>query len=105
MQNIDMQSIEIPLAEIRADSLTRAEHNGFKLVVIRSGEQVFAYHDKCPHAFWPLSEGSLNNKTLECPGHGWEFNIETGRCLNAPVYCLTPVNASVQDGMVRLEWS
>ena len=100
-----MPHIEMSFADLPADSLVRVEHDGMKLLVARSQERVFAYHDKCPHAFWPLSEGTLNNKVLECPGHGWEFDIETGRCLNAPVYCLTPVEVRVQGDMVRLQYS
>ena len=75
-----------------------------KLVAIRSAAGIFAYEDVCPHAFWPLSDGVAQNGVLECPGHGWEFSVENGRCLNAPAYCLTPVSVNVQGEMVLLQW-
>jgi len=94
--------LALRLADLPADALTRIEHDGLKLVVIRSGDRVFAYHDKCPHAFWPLSQGTLHRATLECPGHGWEFDIETGRCLSASSYCLTSVPLTVVEDTVHI---
>jgi len=99
---IGTQIKKLSLADLPDGSLTHVELDGVNLVVVRSGAEVFAYYDKCPHAFWPLSEGSLNNSVLECPGHGWEFDIKTGRCLNAPVYCLTPVLVTLEGDTVRL---
>jgi nitrite reductase (NADH) small subunit len=99
-----MQNIELSLSSLLADSLLKFEHAGTKLVVVRSKNSVFAFHDRCPHAFWPLSEGTLTNTLLECAGHGWEFDIETGRCFTSPLYCLTPVAVRVDGDVVRLEW-
>ena len=75
-----------------------------KLVVIRTEGQISAYENVCPHAFWPLSDGSVWNGVLECPGHGWEFSVASGRCLNAPAYCLTPISVTVQGEAVQLQW-
>lgn len=99
-----MQKIDLSLSDITADSLVQLEHAGTKLLVVRSNDKVFAFLDRCPHAFWPLSEGTLKKNVLECAGHGWEFDIETGRCLTAPVYCLTTVATTVDGDTVRLEW-
>jgi nitrite reductase/ring-hydroxylating ferredoxin subunit len=95
---------ELSLATLREDSLSPVLHQGVPLVVIRTGGEVFAYHDRCPHAFWPLSEGALSAGVLECPGHGWEFDVATGRCLNAPANCLTAVTVTVEGDIVRLAW-
>lgn len=100
-----MPHVDLAPADIPADKLIYVEHDGTKIVVMRSRERFYAFHNACPHAFWPLSEGSLQNGVLECAGHGWEFSVETGRCLNAPVYCLTPVSVTLLEGSVRLEWS
>ena len=100
-----MPSLTLPLSELQPGSLRQIEHAGMQLVVVRCNGKVFAFHDRCPHAFWPLSEGSLRNPAvLECAGHGWEFDLETGRCLTAPVYCLTPVAVSLEGDTVLLRW-
>ncbi len=99
-----MQKIELSLSGLPADSLYHFEHAGTPLVVVRSKDKVFAFHDRCPHAFWPLSEGTLRNTVLECAGHGWEFDLESGRCLSTPSYCLTPVAVRLDGDTVHLEW-
>jgi nitrite reductase/ring-hydroxylating ferredoxin subunit len=99
-----MQNTELSLSGLPADSLHQVEHAGTRLVVVRSKDKVFAFHDVCPHAFWPLSEGSVRHTVLECAGHGWEFDLETGRCLSTPTYCLTPVAVKVDGDKVHLEW-
>lgn len=99
-----MQNLELPLSGLRSDAPVQVEHAGTQLVVVRAKGKVFAFHDKCPHAFWPLSEGTVRDSVLECAGHGWEFDLESGRCLSTPAYCLTPVAVSVSGDTVRLEW-
>jgi nitrite reductase (NADH) small subunit len=98
-----MRNTELSLADIPTDALVRVESDGLNLLVIRSNGCLFAYLDKCPHAFWPLSQGTLNNAVLECPGHGWEFDVQTGRCLNAPGYCLTPIAVTIAGDTVCFE--
>ena len=100
-----MPEARVPLAEIPIDSLVRVERDGANIVAIRTSEGIFAYYDRCPHAYWPLSQGAVTNGVLECPGHGWEFDVETGRCLNAPAYCLSPVAAKQTGESVHLEWN
>lgn len=99
-----MPLINLSLNDIPLDTPVPVEDSGSAVVVIRSAEGVRAYKDLCPHAFWPLSAGAVNNGVLECPGHGWEFNVETGKCLSAPAYCLTPVSAAVDGETVSLSW-
>ena len=41
----------------------------------------YAIKDSCPHLGEPLSMGALDGMTLACPGHGWKFDIKTGRCV------------------------
>ena len=41
----------------------------------------YAIKDSCPHQGDPLSRGSLDGMTLTCPGHGWKFDLKSGRCI------------------------
>lgn len=38
----------------------------------------YAVDNTCPHAGGSLGEGKLSEETVECPWHGWRFNIRTG---------------------------
>ncbi len=99
-----MPNAKLSLSALPADSLFRLDWEGYKLVVIRTEDRVSAYEDRCPHASWPLSQGTLRDATLECPGHGWEFDVRTGRCLNSPAYCLSPVAVTIEADTVHLQW-
>lgn len=35
----------------------------------------------CPHKMGPMSEGALTNDSIECPWHGFRFDINSGRCV------------------------
>ena len=34
----------------------------------------------CPHEDVALVDGHLDGTELVCPGHGWGFDLKTGRC-------------------------
>ena len=99
-----MPQIDVKLDQIPLDRPLRLEHAGTAIVVIRTGDKIAAFPDRCPHAHWPLSEGEVINGLLQCPGHGLEFNIATGRCVNSPVYRLKPLSVAVWDDHVRIDW-
>lgn len=98
-----MPNIQLLLSEIPVEALFRVKSGEVALVVIHSNGRISAFEDVCPHAFWPLSQGQLSNGILECPGHAWEFSVESGQCLNAPAYCLHSVPAVVDGEFVRFE--
>lgn len=100
-----MPSIELNVEHIPPDTLHRIEHAGQTLVLIRSAAGVAAYLDWCPHAGWPLSAGELADGVIECPGHGWTFDPASGRCLNAPSYCLRAVDVTRAGSVLQLEWT
>lgn len=99
-----MPHIEIRLEDLPLGVPVRIEHGREGVVVIRTAESVNAFEDSCPHAQWRLSDGHVNGSVLECPGHGWEFNVSTGRCLNVPAYGLRSYRVIVSNQVVRIDW-
>jgi len=49
-----------------------------KLVLFRTRGGVAALEDRCPHRFFPLSKGRVEEGRVVCPYHGWSFD-EQGR--------------------------
>ena len=39
----------------------------------------YALDNFCIHRGGPLSEGYLDGDKLECPWHGWKFDVKTGQ--------------------------
>jgi toluene monooxygenase system ferredoxin subunit len=99
-----MPSIQLKLTEIPQEEPVRLQHEGVAIVVIRTGKGVRAFHNRCPHAQWPLSDGQVVGGILVCPGHEWQFDVTTGQCLNSPAYQLKPLSVVVSNGSVHIEW-
>lgn len=49
------------------------------MVTIIDGE-VVASSGVCPHEDVELWTGDLEGATVTCPGHGYQFDLRTGRC-------------------------
>jgi len=52
---------------------------GLEVGLYRVGECVYAMANACPHAGYPLHEGELEDRVIYCAGHGWPYDVETGR--------------------------
>ncbi|MFT8212165.1 MAG: Rieske (2Fe-2S) protein [Symbiopectobacterium sp.] len=44
----------------------------------------YALEDICPHAYALLSQGFIEDGSVECPLHGAVFDIKSGQCLGGP---------------------
>ena len=76
--------------------------------VVRRGERVFGYRDRCPHMGLPLAQEldrylTADGDLIACSWHGALFDIESGRCLGGPCVGagLMPWPVEVVDGTIR----
>ena len=51
---------------------------GKSIALFRQGGNFFALDNTCLHMGGPLGEGFLEDKTVTCPLHGWQYDIATG---------------------------
>lgn len=77
------------------------------LVLLRRGEQVFAYHNVCTHAGRNLDyvpgKFLVREGRIICPVHGSTFEVESGNCCGGPAAGpLHAVPVRVIDGEVWL---
>ena len=55
---------------------------GEEIVLWRTESGVVAARNMCPHQhFNTLHEGRVVDGTVECPMHGWTFNLATGKAV------------------------
>ena len=76
---------------------------GQEVAVFNKGGQFFAIDNTCLHKAGPLGEGSLEDETVTCPLHGWQYNITTGECLMNPEAKLNTFTVTVENNEVCLE--
>lgn len=55
------------------------------IVKTKAGD-IRAIDDKCSHGEISLSEGFVDNETIECWAHGAKFSLETGAALTLPAF-------------------
>lgn len=72
-------------------------------VVMDSAGDVHALGDTCTHGDISLSEGFVEDDTLECWAHGSKFELTTGRPRTLPAYEPVPVfSVEIIDGDVYI---
>ena len=76
--------------------------------VVRKGEAVHGYVDRCPHAGMPLAQQldqylTPDRQLIGCSWHGALFRIEDGKCVGGPCggASLTPWPVKVEAGVVK----
>ena len=72
--------------------------DGVPVAVVRSDGEVYAIHDVCSHANVALSEGEIEDQTIECWLHGSRFDLVTGRPTGLPATQPVPVYPVKIDG-------
>ncbi len=55
-----------------------------RIVVARCSEGMVAFSDHCTHRGGPLSDGALVGCTIQCPWHGSQFDVRSGRVVAGP---------------------
>jgi 3-phenylpropionate/trans-cinnamate dioxygenase ferredoxin component len=66
------------LSQLEEESAIGVEVGAEQVCVARSNGQVYALRDVCSHADIPLSEGEVDEGTVECWLHGSRFDLSTG---------------------------
>ena len=91
------------LAELWESDLVAARPGGTPVLVIRIGDEVHAYEDRCPHLGLALSEGTLDGCVLTCSAHHWQYDIATGRGINPATACLVRFPVTIEHGVIYVE--
>lgn len=76
---------------------------GWHVLIVREGDSLFAFNDRCPHQAALLSPGKLRRGAVMCPLHGARFRIETGECIGGAYPSLRLFPVAIYDGMIRVE--
>ncbi|HYG95246.1 MAG TPA: non-heme iron oxygenase ferredoxin subunit [Nocardioides sp.] len=72
------------LDEIREDEAVGVTVGAQAVALARHGDEVFAVEDQCSHAAVALSEGEVEDCTVECWLHGSRFDLRTGKPTGLP---------------------
>jgi 3-phenylpropionate/trans-cinnamate dioxygenase ferredoxin subunit len=95
-----------PVEDIKPGKAIRVKVGDHAIAIVRTkAGEVKALDDKCSHGEISLSEGFVDNETIECWAHGAKFSLDTGQPLSLPAYEPVAVYETfIEDGVIFLEY-
>jgi 3-phenylpropionate/trans-cinnamate dioxygenase ferredoxin component len=89
---------------VRETAPLSVEVDGFPIVVVRCGAEIYAVEDRCTHDGEALGEAEVEACEIICPRHGARFCLRTGEALTPPAYePLRTFKVREADGRVLVE--
>jgi len=76
--------------QIRNNLPMRFELDGRDFRLVEERGQLVAHSTVCPHMLGPLDEAAIDGGIIECPWHGYRFDIRTRRCVSGARCSLGP---------------
>lgn len=92
-------------AELWVGEMRGVVTRGARVLLVKHDTGVCAYHDRCPHQGYPLSEGELQDGVITCRVHRHSFDARTGEGINPRRPCLLSLPARVEGGRVLVDTS
>ncbi len=87
------------LDALKPGSAMKVVIDGIPIALVRESQgAVHALGDRCSHGDISLSEGFVEDDSIECWAHGSKFELGTGTPRNFPAYEPVPVFAVEIDG-------
>ena len=76
------------VSELPPGGMKLVEWEDLEIGVFNCNGEILAIEDRCSHDNGTLVEGTLDqdNCTVECPRHGSEFDLRTGKPITLPAY-------------------
>ncbi len=95
-----------PIDELPPGARRKFEYEDLEIAVFNCAGQIFAMEDRCSHDDGDLADGDLDQGacTVECPRHGSQFDLRSGKPLTLPAY--EPVETYevvLEDDLVKVD--
>ena len=95
----------VPVAninEVPPGSCRSVEADGIGVAVCNVDGTVYVVENTCPHAGGPLGEGSMDGELIECPWHGWRYNVRTGERPENPDITVTCYPTHIEHDVIHI---
>jgi 3-phenylpropionate/trans-cinnamate dioxygenase ferredoxin subunit len=91
--------------ELESGQARRFDVDGYRIALVRIGDDFYAIGDQCSHENYSLAEGDVFTEEceIECWKHGSTFDLRTGKPQSLPAVKPVPVyDVKVEDGEVKV---
>ena len=76
----------VAVEQLRKGEILKGHVGEETVILVRSGEEIFAVSGTCTHYSGPLAKGIVDGDTVRCPWHHACFSLRTGEALRAPAF-------------------
>lgn len=84
--------------------LSVREADGRQVFVAQHDDQWRVFDTRCPHSGTSLAYARIKNGCVECPSHGWIFELTTGQCTRFGTKNLIEFDSRVSDERLLAFW-
>ena len=72
------------VSDVPPGSVKEIAVNGKTLALCNVDGKFYALDNVCLHRGGPLGQGYLDGEKIECPWHGWQYDVKTGAVGKSP---------------------
>lgn len=91
------------LSDLWAGEMKTCVVEGRRVLLLRKGDAVVAFEDRCAHLGVAMSTGTWEGDVLTCCVHGWSYDAGTGQGINPRSARLHRFAVKVEDGKVWVD--
>lgn len=73
-----------------------------RIAVFNDGGELFGIESDCKHMRASLAGGCIDEGTVQCPWHGWRYELKTGKCLTVSGMDLKRYQVETDNGEIFL---
>jgi nitrite reductase/ring-hydroxylating ferredoxin subunit len=96
-----------PLEQMRLRLPMTFEERGRRFRIVEVDGKLIAHTTVCPHTLGPLGTTTVSDGIIECPWHGFRFDIATGKCVsghNCKLEAAPQILIDARNSDVIVEW-
>lgn len=92
--------------DVPAGKALRVKIDDVPIAIVKTtGGEIKAISDTCSHGEISLSEGFVDDSTIECWAHGAKFDLNSGKPLSLPAFEPVPVyEVIIENDEIYLEY-
>lgn len=94
----------VEASKIQPNTMMTVEVGGEDVLIANVDGKYYAMGALCTHELWDLSEGTLEDTTVTCAGHGTVWDLRTGKGIfDEPLKDEPPYEVKVEGGFIHVK--
>ena len=73
------------------------------IALFKYEKQFYALKNGCLHQGFPLADGNLSKYMVECPLHGWVYDVRNGSCLSLKNKSIKTYPIRINNNFLEIE--